>query len=62
VKLRSGRPISIDLTGAINQSLSVIPLVGENVEVTGTLAPDGSLFASTMLQVKAPETWGPDKL
>jgi hypothetical protein len=61
VKLRTGRKISVDLTEAMNQFLSVIPLVGENVEVTGTLASDGSLLASVMLRVKQPETWGPDK-
>jgi hypothetical protein len=44
VQLRSGRTISVDLTNAVNQFLSVIPIVGENVEVTGTFAPDGSLF------------------
>jgi hypothetical protein len=62
VRLRSGRTVSVDLTDAFAQFLSVIPVIGENVMVTGTVASNGSLLASTMQRAKEPETWGPDKL
>jgi hypothetical protein len=50
--------VPVDLADAFNQT--VIPSLGENVEVRGTIGPDGSLAATSMLRAKTPSTWGPD--
>jgi hypothetical protein len=60
VQLRSGRSVSVDLTDAVKSFEAVIPSVGENVEVRGTMRPDGTLAATSMLRAKTPATWGPD--
>ena len=60
VQLRSGRSVSVDLTDAFKAFQTVIPSVGENVEVRGRIGPDGSLAATSMLRAKTPATWGPD--
>jgi hypothetical protein len=60
VQLRSGRSVPVDLADAFKSFQTVIPSVGENVEVRGRIGPDGSLAATSMLSAKAPATWGPD--
>jgi hypothetical protein len=60
VQLRSGTSVSVDLTEAVKSFQTVIPSVGENVEVRGSIGPDGSLAATSMLRAKTPATWGPD--
>jgi hypothetical protein len=60
VQLRSGRSVPVDLSDAVKNFQTVIPSVGENVEVRGRIGPDGSLAATSMLRAKARATWGPD--
>jgi hypothetical protein len=63
VLLRSGRSVSVNLAYAFrNDSVAPIPFVGENVEVHGVSAPDGSFIASSMWRTKEPAMWGPDRL
>jgi hypothetical protein len=61
VRLRDGRSVSVDLTDALKRYESVVPFVGENVEVQGVSAPDGSFIARSMWRTKEPATWGPDR-
>ena len=58
VQLRSGTSVPVDLTDAAKSFQTVIPSVGENVEVRGSIGPDGSLAATSMLRAKTPATWG----
>jgi hypothetical protein len=58
VQLRSGTSVPVDLTDAVKSFQTVIPSVGENVEVRGSIGPDGSLAATSMLRAKTPATWG----
>jgi hypothetical protein len=60
VQLRSGTSVAVDLTDVVKSFQTVIPSVGENVEVRGRIGPDGSLAATSMLRAKTPATWGPD--
>ena len=62
VRLRDGASVSVDLTDAFRRYESVVPFVGENVEVHGASAPDGSFMARSMWRTKEPATWGPDRL
>jgi hypothetical protein len=62
VRLRNGASLSVDLTDAFRRYESVVPFVGENVEVQGASAPDGSIIARSMWRTKEPATWGPDRL
>jgi PQQ-like domain len=62
VRLRNGASVSVDLTDAFRRYESVVPFVGENVEVQGASAPDGSFIARSMWRTKEPATWGPDRL
>jgi hypothetical protein len=61
VRLRSGKNVSVDLARALGRYESVIPFVGENVEVHGASMPDGSFIASSMWRTKEPAMWGPDR-
>jgi hypothetical protein len=61
VRLRNGASLSVDLTDAFRRYESVVPFVGENVEVHGASAPDGSFIARSMWRTKEPATWGPDR-
>jgi PQQ-like domain len=60
VRLRSGVSVSVDLTDAFKRGESAVPFAGENVEVLGEPAPDGSLMASSVQRTKEPATWGSD--
>jgi hypothetical protein len=61
VQLRSGRSVSANLAYAFrNDAVAPIPFVGENVEVHGVSAPDGSFTASSVWPTKEPAMWGPD--
>ena len=62
VRLRDGASVSVDLTDAFRRYEFVVPFVGENVEVHGASAPDGSFMARSMWRTKEPATWGPDRL
>jgi hypothetical protein len=63
VQLRSGQSVSVDLADAFRRdSVAPIPFVGENVEVHGASAPDGSFIASSVWRTKEPAMWGPDRL
>jgi hypothetical protein len=61
LRLRKGASVSVDLTDAFKRYESVVPFVGENVEVHGASAPDGSFIARSMWRTKEPATWGPDR-
>jgi hypothetical protein len=56
VQLRSGVSVSVDLTDALNQNEPAVPFAGENVQVDGASAPDGSFIASSMQATKEPAT------
>jgi outer membrane protein assembly factor BamB len=62
VRLRNGASVSVDLADAFRRYESVVPFVGENVEVQGASAPDGSFSARSMWRAKEPATWGSDRL
>ena len=62
VRLRDGASVSVDLTDAFRRYECIVPFVGENVEVQGASAPDGSFIARSMWRTKEPVTWGPDRL
>ena len=60
VQLRSGASVTVDLTDAFKKSETGVPSVGEYVEVRGSIGPDGTLPATSMIRAKTPSTWGPD--
>jgi hypothetical protein len=61
LSLRTGGTLAVDLTEARNSFQTVLPYVGENVVVSGTMASGGTLKAETMLRAKGPASWGPDR-
>jgi outer membrane protein assembly factor BamB len=61
VRLRSGENVPVDLARAFGRYESVMPFVGENVEVHGASMPDGSFIATSMWRTKEPATWGQDR-
>lgn len=61
VRLRTGETINVDLTAAQAAYRTVVPVVGEPVAVIGTVGPDGTLQAQSMLRTKGPASWGPDQ-
>jgi hypothetical protein len=59
--LRSGQLLRVDLTAAIKNHLSIVPYVGEFVQVEGVLSPQGVLKAESVGRVKSnPASWEPD--
>jgi hypothetical protein len=52
VRLRTGETLTIDLANARKAFQTVIPFVGETVDVSGTLEANGTLNAQTMLRAK----------
>jgi len=61
VRLRNGEDVSVDLSPALEAYTAAVPVAGANVEVIGTMNND-TVEASSLLRVKAPETWGSDRL
>lgn len=60
IALRDSRTVNVDFSGAQKAGRAVIPTVGENVVVNGTIA-DGVFRARLMNRAKGPATWGDDK-
>jgi hypothetical protein len=61
LQLRNGKTLPVDLTEALYNSESVVPVVGKAVVVTGKFAASGVLHAHAMLRAKrASKLWKPD--
>jgi hypothetical protein len=58
--LRTGELLPVDLREALKEGTTMMPMVGRNVAVTGTLNTHGILEARSMWRAKGPESWGPD--
>jgi hypothetical protein len=58
--LRTGELLEVDLSEAYKNGMSVVPYLGENVAVSGKLAPDGVMLARIMWRVKGRQSWGTD--
>ncbi len=58
--LRTGELLEVDLSEAYKNAMSVVPYLGENVAVSGKLAPDGVMQARIMWRVKGRQSWGTD--
>jgi hypothetical protein len=59
--LRTGQIISVDLSEALHNYLTVVPVPGNAVVVTGTFAASGVLHAHQMLRAQPSEAlWEPD--
>jgi hypothetical protein len=61
LRLRTGETLTIDLADARKASHTVVPFIGENVVVNGTLEANGTLNAQTMPRAKRPSSWSPDR-
>ena len=59
IALRDGKSLSVDTTAAKAQGTVVVPTVGINLVVNGTMA-DGVLKARVVNRAKGPPTWGRD--
>jgi hypothetical protein len=59
--LRTGRLLQIDLSAAIAEGTTIVPVIGESVAVSGELDEHGVLQARVMWRAKGPESWGADK-
>jgi hypothetical protein len=60
LELRTGEMLKVDLTTALKNESSVVPVVGRHVVVNGTMNEKGVLEGETMLHAKGPSLWGPD--
>jgi hypothetical protein len=60
IALRDNRTVKVDFSGAQKAGRAVIPTIGENVVVNGTIA-DGVFRARLMNRAKGPASWGDDK-
>ena len=60
LELRTGEMLKVDLTTALKNESSVMPVVGSRVVVNGTMNEKGVMEAETMLHAKGPSLWGPD--
>jgi len=58
--LRTGEILAVDLTQALKNESSTVPVVGRHVVVNGTMNEKGVLEAETMLHAKGPSLWGLD--
>jgi hypothetical protein len=58
--LRTGQVLKVDLSGAAKDGTTLIPIVGHNVAVSGSINGKGVLEARGMQRVKGPATWEPD--
>jgi len=59
--LRTGRLLQIDLSAAIAEGTTIVPVIGESVAVSGELDEHGVLQARVMWRAKGPESWGADR-
>ena len=55
LRLRNAKTISVDLSEALHDSKSVVPVVGSAVVVTGKFSASGTLHALQMLRAKSSE-------
>jgi hypothetical protein len=61
LRLRNAKTISVDLSEALHDSKSVVPVVGSAVVVTGKFSGSGTLHALQMLRAKSSEQlWDTD--
>ncbi len=60
IALRSGKVLQVDLGQAMKGGTTVVPVVGRNVAVNGTVDANGVLEARMMWRAKAPASWGAD--
>jgi hypothetical protein len=61
VALRTGILLEVDLTEAIKQGTSGVPVPGRHVLLTGKTDSRGSFIARTMMRAKGPASWGVDR-
>jgi hypothetical protein len=57
--LRDGKTINVDIADAQKRGFSVVPTVGANLVVNGTVT-NGVLVARIVNRAKGPATWGAD--
>jgi hypothetical protein len=60
IALRDNRTVNVDFSEAQKAGRAVVPTVGENVVVNGTIA-EGTFRARLMYRAKGPTSWGDDK-
>jgi hypothetical protein len=61
IRLRSGKPLQVDATTAIQQARATELFIGRSVAVQGTYDAAGTLHADHIYRVKAPRTWPADR-
>ena len=59
--LRTGELLQVDLSAALTEGTTVVPVIGENVVVNGQLNGHGILEARSMSRAKGPQSWGADR-
>jgi FG-GAP-like repeat len=60
IALRTGKLLQVDLSEAIKESTTVVPIVGQSVAVNGDVSTKGILGARRMWRAKGRASWGED--
>jgi len=60
ITLRTGELLQVDLSEAMQEETTVVPVVGDNVVINGTVDENGVLQGRTMSRAKGPASWGAD--